>query len=67
METFEKVSVETIQSTVKINSIEIIFGSFLNLFVGAKEFANEAWKMSSEFANHAGEYLQEKVPVALEG
>lgn len=37
------------------------------LFIGAKEFAGEALKMTSEFANQASEYLQEKIPVAIEG
>ena len=35
--------------------------------VGAKEFAAEALKTTSEYATQAGEMLQEKVPVAIEG
>jgi hypothetical protein len=35
--------------------------------VGAKEFASEALKVTSEYATQAGEILQEKVPVAIEG
>lgn len=34
---------------------------------GAKEFAAEALKATSEYAAHAGEVLQEKVPVVIEG
>jgi hypothetical protein len=37
------------------------------LFIGAKEFASEALKATSEYAAQAGEMLQEKVPEALEG
>jgi hypothetical protein len=36
-------------------------------FLGAKEFAAEAFKATSEYATQAGEMLQEKVPEALEG
>ena len=35
--------------------------------LGAKEFASEAIKATSEYAAHASEVLQEKVPEALEG
>lgn len=41
--------------------------SLFILSIGAKEFAAEAVKMSTEFATHAGEVLQEKVPVVLDG
>ncbi len=36
-------------------------------FLGAKEFASEAMKATSEYATQAGEMLQEKVPEAFEG
>jgi hypothetical protein len=35
--------------------------------IGAKEFASEAFKATSEYASQAGEMLQEKVPEAIEG
>ena len=35
--------------------------------LGAKEFASEALKATSEYAAHAGDLLQEKVPEAIEG
>jgi len=37
------------------------------VFIGAKEFAAETLKITSEYASQAGEILQEKVPVAIEG
>ena len=40
---------------------------FVCLFVGAKEFASEALKATSEYASQAGEILQAKVPEAIEG
>jgi hypothetical protein len=36
-------------------------------FLGAKEFASEAVKATSEYATQASEMLQEKVPEAFEG
>jgi hypothetical protein len=41
--------------------------NYLLHYIGAKEFASEAMKATSEYANQASEMLQEKVPVALEG
>jgi len=37
------------------------------LHIGAKEFAAEALKITSEYATQTSEMLQEKVPVAIEG
>ena len=37
------------------------------LCLGAKEFASEALKATSEYAAQAGDLLQEKVPEAIEG
>ncbi len=53
---------------IKINELqknEYIFVFYWIL--GAKEFANEAMKATSEYATQAGELLQEKVPEAFEG
>ena len=70
-EKLEDIANETIKSKFEyrdsLRKDIILFSSFVCFISkGAKDFASEALKVSSEYASRTGEILQERVPVIME-